>query len=81
MERTQVIEQMQAVFDQVFLSKIELNPDLSAKDVPEWDSLTHITLLVALEKAFSIRFRTGEAENARNVGEFADLIARRSSGK
>jgi acyl carrier protein len=33
--------------------------------------------MVSVEKAFSVRFRVGEVENAKNVGEFADLIIKR----
>jgi acyl carrier protein len=72
-----VIAKLQTVFDMVFLEPVVLTPSLSAKDVPEWDSLTHISLLVAVEKAFSVHFRVGEVETARNVGEFADLIIKR----
>jgi acyl carrier protein len=56
---------------------VVVTPELSAKDVPEWDSLVHISLLVSVEKAFSIRFRVGEVEAARNIAEFADLILKR----
>ena len=45
--------------------------------MPEWDSLTHISLMVAVEKAFGVRFRVGEVENTQNVGEFANLILKR----
>jgi acyl carrier protein len=48
--------------------------------VEEWTSLTHISLLVAVEKAFGIRFRVGEVEKARNVGEFANIIVDRLKG-
>jgi acyl carrier protein len=54
-----------------------LTPAISAKDVPEWDSLTHISLMVSVAKAFNVRFHVGEVENARNIGEFADLILKR----
>ena len=77
MNQTDVIAKLQAIFDAVFLEPVFLTPALSARDVPEWDSLTHISLLVAVEKAFGVRFRVGEVEAAQNVGEFADLIARR----
>jgi acyl carrier protein len=77
MNQTEVIAKLQTIFDTVFLEPVALTPALSAKDVPEWDSLVHISLLVAVEKAFSIRFRVGEAEAARNIGEFADLIIKR----
>jgi len=77
MNQTEVISRLQTIFDTVFLEPVVLTPAISAKDVPEWDSLTHISLLVAVEKAFSVRFRVGEVEATRNVGEFADLILRR----
>jgi acyl carrier protein len=77
MNQHDVIARLQVIFDGVFLDPVTLTPELSAKDVPEWDSLLHISLLVAVEKSFGIRFRVGEVENTRNVGEFADLIVRR----
>jgi len=77
MNQTDVIAKLQAIFDNVFLEPVVLTPAISAKDVPEWDSLMHISLMVAVEKEFSVRFRVGEVEITRNVGEFADLILKR----
>lgn len=77
MNQAEVIVKLQTIFDTVFLEPVVLTPDISAKDVPEWDSLTHISLMVAVEKAFSVRFRLGEVEKTRNIGEFADLILKR----
>jgi acyl carrier protein len=77
MTQADVIAKLQTIFDQVFLEPVHLTPIMTAKDVPEWDSLTHISLLLAVEKAFAIRFHVGEVETTRNVGEFADLIAKR----
>lgn len=61
-------------------AKLVLTPELSADEVDEWDSLLQISLLLAVEKHFNIRFRVGEVEKTSNVGEFADLIARRVAG-
>jgi acyl carrier protein len=77
MNQAEVIAQLQTIFDTVFLEPVVLTPAISARDVPEWDSLTHISLMVAVEKSFGVRFRVGEVENAKNVGDFADLILRR----
>jgi len=77
MNQTEILDKLQAIFDDVFLEPVVLSPTLSAKDVPEWDSLLHISLMVAVEKAFAIRFRVGEVEATYNVGEFADLILKR----
>ena len=73
----QVIAQLQALFDTLFLDPVVLTPELSANDVPEWDSLMHISLVVSVEKQFGVRFRVGEVENAKNIGEFAELILKR----
>ena len=75
--REQIISRLQTIFDRVFLTPVVITPDLSAADVEEWDSLLQISIIVAVEEAFGIRFRVGEVENAENIGAFADLIQRR----
>jgi len=77
MTQAEALAKLQTIFDDLFLEPVHLTPALSAKDVPEWDSLMHISLVVAVEKAFAVRFRVGEVEQTRNVGEFADLIIKR----
>ena len=77
MNQAEVIVRLQTLFDDLFLEPVTVTPALSAKDVPEWDSLMHISLVVSVEKAFGVRFRVGEVEATKNVGEFADLIVKR----
>jgi acyl carrier protein len=77
MQQQQVMDKLQGVFDDVFLDKVELTRELSAKDVPEWDSITHVSLIIATEEAFGIRFRVGEVEATKNVGDLVDLISKR----
>lgn len=77
MTQTETIAKLQTIFDTVFLEPVVLTEHISARDVPEWDSLTNISLMVAVEKAFGIRFRVGEVENAKNIGEFSNLIIKR----
>jgi len=79
MNQANVLERLQPLFDLLFLDPPRLRPDLSAKEVPEWDSLMQIQVVMAVEKEFKIKFRVGEVETTRNVGEFADLILRRAS--
>lgn len=78
MTQTEVIAKLQTLFDDLFLEPVRLGPALTAKDVPEWDSLTHVSLVIMVEKAFGIRFRVGEVEATSNVGEWADLIIKRA---
>jgi acyl carrier protein len=77
MSREQVFEALQSVFDDVFQEPVKVTPDLSANDVDEWDSITHINVVIAIEQRLGIRFRVGEVEATRNVGDFADLIQHR----
>ncbi|HTF64016.1 MAG TPA: acyl carrier protein [Edaphobacter sp.] len=77
MTQTEILATMQTVFDDVFLDDVKVTPELSANDVEEWDSLLQISLVLGVEKAFNVRFRVGEVEATKNLGEFADLIQRR----
>lgn len=51
-----------------------LTSDLTANDVPNWDSLNHIRLIVSIEEAFGIKFSTLEVTEFKNVGDLVDLI-------
>ena len=63
------------VFHDVFDDDaIVLRPDLSAKDIADWDSLTHIRLLFTIEREFGIKFTTTEVGEMKNVGELIALI-------
>jgi acyl carrier protein len=75
MEEQQLRAKMTETFRDVFG-----NPDLvvedstKADDVEGWDSLTHIDLIVALERAFRVKFTTGEVGKLTNVGDLVSLI-------
>jgi acyl carrier protein len=77
MRQQEVFTKLQDVFDGVFLQKVEVSRDLSANDVEEWDSLTHVSLILAVEEAFGVRFRVGEVESTKNLGDLADIIVKR----
>jgi acyl carrier protein len=64
-----------AIFRDVFNDEsLVLRPDLTAADVENWDSLSHIDLIVAIERGFRIKFTTREVTLLKNVGELVDLI-------
>lgn len=74
MTRDQVLEKLQTIFDNIFTLPVTVSASLTADDVDEWDSMIHISLILAIEEEFGVRFRTGEAEGLAHVGELADLI-------
>jgi acyl carrier protein len=78
MEGTQILEQLTAIIrDALDDQNLTLTPETVAADVPAWDSLAHINIVVATEMGFGIKFKTAELEQLRNVGEFVSLIERK----
>ncbi len=70
------------VFHDVFDDDtLVITPELSAADVPDWDSLAHIRLMLAVERAFKFKLRASETASLKNVGQLADLIRSKTSTK
>ena len=66
----EIIKQVNDVFRDVLDNDaITVYENTTADDVDEWDSLSHIQLVVAIEKHFKIRFTSSEINNFKNVGE------------
>lgn len=75
MEEAQIFARLTPIFHDVLDNDaIELSRSLTAGDVDEWDSLSHIRLIVAVERAFRIKFQSMEIANLKNVGDIVDLI-------
>lgn len=63
------------VFQRVFDDdELKIDRSTSAKDVEGWDSLMHVTLLINIEKAFGVKFKSSEVAALKNVGELFDLL-------
>jgi acyl carrier protein len=63
------------IFHDVFDDEsIVVTPQLTADDVDEWDSLSHIRLVLAIERQFRLQFSAAEVSRLKNVGEFVSLI-------
>jgi acyl carrier protein len=78
MDEEQIYARMGDVFHEVFdEDSIRVSPDLSAKDVDGWDSLTHIRLILTVQKAFKVKFSTSEIGKLENVGDLVELIKAR----
>ncbi|MBR3602267.1 MAG: acyl carrier protein [Lachnospiraceae bacterium] len=73
-----VKETLTEVFQDVFDDdELELFDEMTAEDVEDWTSLTHIQLIVAVEKKFGVKFTTVEVMKLKNVGEFIALIEKK----
>jgi acyl carrier protein len=79
MDEPQIYARLTEIFSDVFdEDTIQVTPGLSAKDVDGWDSLTHIRLILTVEKAFKIKFSTSEIGKLENVGDLVALIQARA---
>jgi len=70
-----------AIFrEQLDDESLTLSETATARDVPGWDSITHVLIIVAVEKKFQVKFTAGEIQQLQNVGELAALIRRKQAG-
>ncbi len=75
--RDDVMARLQAVFREVFDSDdLVLRPDMTAADIPAWDSMTNINLIIATEIAFGIRLKPREINALANVGDMVAHVSR-----
>ena len=74
MGRGEVYERLKKIFLDVFDSETEIGDQTTAADVEGWDSLSHIRLILAVEKEFRVRFAASEVGMLKNVGELVGLI-------
>jgi acyl carrier protein len=75
MASQEIYKQLTEVFRDLFDDDgITVTPETTAADIPGWNSLMHVNLILAAEMRFKIKFHTSELEAMHNVGHLADLI-------
>ena len=75
MDNKEILNQVQDIFrDQLDDESIVLTSETTAEDVDDWDSLTHIMLVVAIEKHFKSKFTSSEILSWKDVGEMIKCI-------
>lgn len=75
MDKPQIYSKLTAIFHEVFNNpSIVLSDNLTASDVDNWDSLTHMILISEVEKEFNITFKLKELNKMKNVGALVDIV-------
>ena len=75
MENIQIFNNLTPIFRATFDNNLlVLTNELSARDLENWDSLTHMLLITEIENSFSIKFKLKELSKMRNVGAMVDVI-------
>jgi acyl carrier protein len=79
MEQPLILKDLSVIFADVLdLPGLQLTSQTTAADVEGWDSLAHISLVMAVEKHYKVKFALGELQDLKNVGEMAALIERKT---
>lgn len=74
MRRDDIKKELSKVFKETFKKELELYDEMTASDVDNWDSLSHMILISNIEKNFSIKFKLRELNKMKNVGVLLDLL-------
>ncbi|GMM61959.1 acyl carrier protein [Novosphingobium pituita] len=78
MTREDIVTTLTGIFRDIFFDDdLVLRDDMTADDVEDWTSLTHINLILAVEEAFEIKIRSNEIEKLTDVRALVDLIAKK----
>jgi acyl carrier protein len=72
-------QQLEQVFQEVFNNEhLVLTDEVTAKDIPAWDSIAHINLMFSIEQAFDVRFKGNELADFKSIGDLKAFL--RSKG-
>lgn len=66
------------ILGELRLESFDLNDEMLASEVPGWDSLSHVSILTAVEARFDVRFNALEIIRLKNLGELQRLIDRKT---
>jgi acyl carrier protein len=78
MNRADILELVNGIFrDELDNEELVISEATTASDVEEWDSLSHIQLIVATEKKFKMKFSSAEIQGWKSVGEMIDSIEKK----
>jgi acyl carrier protein len=80
MDPVLVRPRLQAIMADVFDSpSLVIADNMQASDIAGWDSLTHINLVVAVEREFGIRMTVDDVRNLSNVGDLISVVSKKAA--
>jgi acyl carrier protein len=73
-------ELKQIILSTLKLDDFDFKDETTASEVPGWDSLNHVNVILAVEKHYKIRFKNLEVLRLKNVGELQKLMDSKLKG-
>jgi acyl carrier protein len=78
MSNPEILNQVSEIIREILeLPDLNVTMETSAQEVDEWDSMTHIQLITAIEAKYKVRFALGELQALKNVGDMVGLIQKK----
>jgi acyl carrier protein len=75
MSREVILARLRQIFQEVFDDpQLQVGETTTARDIPEWDSLMHVTLVISIEKEFGLELHAREVGQLENVGAMVDVL-------
>lgn len=73
-------ERLEELFQNVLNDDaLALRDEMTAADVPGWDSVAHVNLMFSIEQAFGVQFRGNEFAELKDIGELKTFLARQGA--
>jgi acyl carrier protein len=61
------------------LEEWDIHDETLAPEVPGWDSLNHVNVILAVEQHFGIRFKGVEVLRLKNIGDLQRLVTSKTA--
>ena len=75
MTHEEIMEKVNEIFRDVFDDDtLMITDSTNSDDIEDWDSLEHISLIISMEKEFSLKFDIKEVNKLENVGQMVEMI-------
>jgi len=80
MDKSEILKIIRSILCDIFNDPtLMVTEDTNAQNIERWDSITHVNILMTVERTFKIRFSLGEIKKLRNVGEMVSLVSQKLS--
>jgi len=80
MTETEVYRQLTEVFHEVFgRDDLLLTPDLSADEVPDWNSFAQVEIILGVQQRFGIHMVSADVDHLANVGDLVRVILQKTA--
>ncbi len=80
MQNNEIVSRLTPIFRDVFNDDaLIVSEGMTAADVPTWDSLSNINMIIAVEKSFGVKFTIKDVRSLKNVGELLELIKKKAA--